>query len=65
MRPLHFLTTPWYFLSLHKTMSREDVVVKDEKRLELGKGSNWPETPPVTHHVQVGSKQGRAAHSDG
>lgn len=46
-------------------MSREDVVVKDEKRLELGKGSNWPETPPVTHHVQVGSKQGRAAHSDG
>lgn len=39
MRRLNFLTTPWYFLSLHKTMSREDVVVKDEKGLEPGKGS--------------------------
>ena len=49
MRPLHFLTTPWYFLSLHKTMSREDVVVKDEKGLELGKGSKAGQKIPQSH----------------
>lgn len=42
-------------------MSREDVVVKDEKGLEPGKGvQSWPEIAPVCTHTQVGSK-GKAA----